>query len=121
MGKVTIVRDEDGGPAFAVVPWKDYVRIAPEAAEDASLIEQAEAARDEEHYPHDVAKRLVAGAPPLKVFREWRELSQKDLATKARIAKAYVSQVETGRRKLGRLAARKISTVLKVSIDQLLD
>jgi DNA-binding XRE family transcriptional regulator len=121
MGKVTIVRGDDGDPAFAVVPWKDYVRLAPDAAEDAALVQKAEAARDEPRYPHELVKRLIARESALKVFREWRGLSQKDLADKSGVAKAYISQVETGRRRLGRLGARKISAALSVPIDDLLE
>ncbi len=122
MSKVQVIRDAKNKPAYAVVPWKDYVElVGDDAAEDAGLIALAEKARGEEGLPLDVIERTLRGENPLKVFREWRGLTQKDLAKKSGLARMYVSQLETGHRKIGAAAAKKLAPVLGVSVDTLLD
>jgi hypothetical protein len=76
MDKVQILTDDKGRPAFAVVPWKDFERMKAAGEEDQRLIALATPHRREPSFPADVAKRLVRGEAPTKVFREWRELTQ---------------------------------------------
>lgn len=75
MDKVQILKDEKGKPAFAVVPWKDFERMKAAGDEDKRLIALANPHRDEEAFPVDVAKRLIVGMSPTKVFREWRGMT----------------------------------------------
>lgn len=121
MEKVQIIRDADGQAAFAVVPWAEYERLRAAGDEDAVLIAAGNAARGDETFPADVAKRLVAGEPALKVFREWRGLTQADLGQKAGVAKQYISQIERGARGVGKATARKLAPMLGVSIEAMLD
>jgi DNA-binding XRE family transcriptional regulator len=48
--------------------------------------------------PHDVVKRELAGAHPVRAWREARGLNQAQLATFAGISRAYLTQIETGER-----------------------
>ena len=121
MEKVQIIRNAEGEAAFAVVPWAEYQRLRTAGDEDAMLIAAGNAARGDEAFPAEVAKRLVAGQPPLKVFREWRALTQADLGDKAGVPSQYISQIERGARGMGKATARKLAPVLGVSIAALLD
>ena len=122
MSKVQVIRDRKNKPAYAVVPWKDYVElVGDDAAENAGLIALAEKARGEEGLPLDVVERTLKGENALKAIREWRGLTQKDLAEKAGLAKMYVSQLETGHRRIGATAAKKLAPALGVSVDTLLE
>jgi len=121
VSKIQIIRDDRGSPAFAVVPWAEYVRITGDDAMDAADTARAEAALTEPgRYPADIVRRLVAGENAIKVFREWRRLSQEGLAKRSGIAKQYVSQLETGHRKVGRRAAVSLAKALGISIEELL-
>lgn len=80
-------------------------------AEDAADVAAFDATKalDEETFPLEIATRLTAGDNPLKVFREYRGLTQEALAEEAGLSTGYVSQMETGFRpgsvkSLGRLA-----------------
>ena len=119
MSKVQIIHDTDGKAAFAVVPWPEYERLRAGMDEDARLIALAAPHRDEESFPAEVAKRLIAGETALKVFREWRGLSQAELGAKAKVPAQYISQIERGVRNLGKVTARKLAGVLKVSAEAL--
>ncbi len=121
MRKVQIIRNERDEPAFAVVPWADYEALTAGRSEDDALIARGRAARGDESFPADVAKRLAKGEPPLKVFREWRKLSQGELGRAANVAPHYISQIERGERGMGKATARKLAPVLRVSLEALLD
>ena len=85
----------------------------------ACLIALATPHRGEENFPAEVARRLIVGEPALKVLREWRGLSQVALGDKAKVPAQYISQIERGARNLGKVTARKLAGVLKVSVEAL--
>ena len=109
-----------GGSTFALLARADYEKLLESAGENAMLIRAAEAARGEGTFPADVAKRLVAGEAPLKVIREWRNLTQQELHEASGVAKNYISQIERKERDLGHKAAEKLAPVLKVSPNDLM-
>jgi DNA-binding XRE family transcriptional regulator len=120
---IQIIRNKKGSPAYAVVPWADYIRLSGEDAEDLALAAMADAvkARKEESVPSQVADRLLAGEAAVKVLREWRGLTQNDLAKKTGLAKLYISQLENGRARPGRKALTSLAKALGLGVDALLD
>jgi transcriptional regulator with XRE-family HTH domain len=118
---VQIIKDANGTPVAAVLAWAEYERLKTSIDEDARLIALATPHRGEESFPADIARRLATGEKPLKVFREWRGLTQQQLGDKASVPPMYISQIERGARNLGRKAAAKLSPVLQVSLEALLD
>lgn len=99
-----------------------------EAARDledlqAGLDAQVSLARgEEEKLPRPVADRLMAGDEnPVRVWREYRGLTLRGLADKAKISPAYLSDIERARpRQRGSLDAYiKISEALGVDLDDL--
>jgi DNA-binding XRE family transcriptional regulator len=118
MSRVQIIRDEKHRPAFAVVPWKDYVGLAGEDAADIAAAEEALASPD--RIPADIAKRIIAGENTLKVIRGWRGMTQQDLADKSGRAKQYISQLETGHRPLNRKVANALAPALGVDVETLI-
>ena len=120
---VQIVRDEKGKPAFVVVPYARWQAITGGDAEDAFLAKRRRAARErgDTEVPWDVAKRIVAGENAIKVYREWRGLTQEALARKIDSAKAYISQIEIGAKPGGRAILRKIAAALGVPVSALSD
>jgi DNA-binding XRE family transcriptional regulator len=91
--------------------------VAPEA-EDVAAYDAAKA-RAEESFPASIAERLIAGENPIKVFREYRELTQEQLAEKADTTAPYVSQIETGRRTGSVRLLHRMADALGVSLDDL--
>lgn len=118
---VQVLRDLAGDPTFAVVPWADFQRLVSAQDEDTALIAAAEAARGDDVFPEDVARRLIAGEPALKVLREWRGLTQAKLADRSGVATQYISQIERGARNLGHAVAKRLAPVLGVTVDSLID
>ena len=93
---------KEGKPEYAVVPYEGDVRLVADAEmlEDIRDYDAAVQAIDngEELIPADVVYALLDGANPIRVWREYRGLSQSELATAAGISSSYLSQLETGKR-----------------------
>ena len=96
-----IILDEAGEPAYAVIPWREFERLVPAAAEaavsDEALYDRAKA-EGGEFFPAEIVDRLLAGERPIGVYRKYRGLTQKQLADAASINAVYLSQIETGKR-----------------------
>ena len=124
MSNVQIIHDDAGQPMFAVLPWREYVRLAKEEAAEALLSDKEiyDLAKEEEgeSFPIEVADRLLAGISPIKVYREHRGMSQKELAAATNISSVYLSQIETGRRIGSARTLASIAHALEVSLDDLL-
>ncbi len=95
-----------------------FVPEDSEEAADLAAYEEA-GAREEEAFPLDLAERLVAGAHPIKVFREYRGMTQVDLARQVGLSPMYISQIETGRRGGSTKALRRIAAALEIDLADL--
>ena len=116
-----IITGKNGEPEFAVVPIATYKKLLA-AAEDADDVRLAEAAETigGEQFPADVAKRIIAGESPIRVYRKYRGIKQKDLAAIVDTAPEYLSQIECGRREAGKKLLRKIAAALDLEIADLI-
>jgi DNA-binding transcriptional regulator YiaG len=111
----------------AILPREEYealVAKAAEADEDASTTRLVARARREiaagaPLLPKHVVDRLAQGENPVRVLREWRDVTQLYLAFKTNLSQGYISDVETGRRKGTAAALRLVADVLKVPLDLL--
>ncbi len=120
--KVQIIKDEaTGEPAFAVLPWADYERLAagvPPSAE--ALFDAATAAGlGLDPLPDEFAGRIFDGENPVKVLREWRGLTQTALAAEAKISRNYLSEIEGGK-SAGMETMARIAQCLGVLLDNLI-
>ncbi len=111
--------ERDGKPEYAVIPWADYLRLTEGASEidDETLYARANAADEGlEPIPSEIAERIFAGEAPIRVCREWRGLTVKELAQKSGISPSYLSEIEHGKR--GSVTAMlAIAKELDISID----
>ncbi len=79
-------------------------------------------AGEEETIPASIARRVfVEGLSPIRAFREWRGITQQELAQRIASSKSYVSQLETGRRSAGSRTLRKIARALNVPVEMLME
>lgn len=122
MNVQTIVND--GKPVYAVIPWDEYqaLRAAAEDALDAAEIaafRQRLEAGEETAFPAEVAHRILDGQNPVKVWREYRKMTQDMLAAQAGISKAYLCQIETGKRAGAIKTLRAIAAALGLKLDDL--
>jgi ribosome-binding protein aMBF1 (putative translation factor) len=66
--------------------------------------------------PYEFAMRIVEGESTVKVHREWRGMSQAELARKAKLTQGALSDIERGRRTPGLKAAKALAKALDVPI-----
>src|SRR3989338_928622 len=90
---------QNGQPLFVVLPYKEYQHMlaALEEAEDIEAIELF-AQDTTERFPLALVERIASGESAIKVFREYRELSQSDVAKRVGVSKQYISQIENKER-----------------------
>lgn len=123
MSNLQIIHDDAGQPMFAVIPWREYVRLSRDGTSEANLRNEEiyDLAKDEggESFPIEVVDRLLSGVSPIKVYREYRGMSQKALAATVSISPVYLSQIETGRRVGSARTLASIAQALEVNLDDL--
>ena len=112
-----------GAPAFALLPYGDYRALvaAAEDAEDiaAAAAAQAAIANGEETFPIALVERIALRREhPVRVFREYRGLSQAALARAAAMRQGTVSAIEGGAK--ARLETMvRLARVLGVGVEEL--
>lgn len=95
------------------------LRADLDAIEDAAAVRILNNAPNEERLPATIARQLVIGGNPIKVFREHRGLTQAELARSAGTSAAYISQIERGDREPGKKLLPRLSAALGVEADDL--
>ena len=126
MTRPQVILDETGVPAFAVIPWGEYTGLvaAYQFAEDAGLSDEEFYARakakDEESFPNEVVKRLLADENPVKVYRGHRGMTQKQLAKAVGISESDLMQIESGQSAGLANHLYSIAKVLGVDADDLI-
>ncbi len=111
----------------AILPKKDYellVAKASEADEDSGSARIVSRARKEISggaplLPKDVVDRMANGENPVRVLREWRDITQMHLSLKTNLSQGHISDIENGRRTGTAAALRLIANVLEVPLDLL--
>jgi len=112
---------KNGKAEFAVLPIAEYRELL-------QRLEELEDIRDfrdyknapGESFPAEVVNRLVDGARPVKVWREYRNLTQKQLAEKTGVTIAHISQIESGKRECSVKLLKSLAAALEVDVEMLL-
>jgi len=100
-----VIRDADGYPAFVVVPYDEYIR-------------QYDRAND--LVPNEVVGRIVMnGLTPTRAWREHLGLTQEEVANRAGMTQAALSQIESGGHKPRKTTLEKLAVALGITIEQL--
>lgn len=91
---------EIAGEKMAVLPVADYERLL-EIAEDkadatAAAIAEKRRRDGEEYLPSELVDRILDGENPLRVWRQHRKLSLKQLAEASGVGLSYISELERG-------------------------
>lgn len=111
-------------PEWAVIPYETYLVLVEKAEmlQDVQDYDSAKIAleRGDDELVHDeVVNAILDGENPIKVWREYRGLSQQETAEKAGISVPYLSQLETNKRKGSLDVLSAVAKVLKVSLDNI--
>ena len=108
----------DGATEVMVVPLDHYDALM-EALEDREAAVAYERTRGEETFPLELANRIADGESKIRVFREHRGLTQRAMADAIGKSKAYVSEIEAGKKPGSVEVIRRIAETLGVEMDDL--
>jgi DNA-binding XRE family transcriptional regulator len=116
--------ERDGKPEWAILPYEEYLQLIEQAEllediRDFDAISTAIERGDEELIPAEVVNAILDGKNPVKVWREYRGLTQQQLADAVKISKPYLSQIETGKRTGKTEVLSAIAKSLDVSLEQI--
>lgn len=114
-----------GGEEMVVLSRVDFDRlvVASEDLADVAAYDEAKArlaSGDDELVPSEVVDALLRGENPIRVWRRHRGLALGELAVRASLSQAYLSQIETGRRQGQAETLKRIAAALGVTVDDLI-
>lgn len=119
------VIERNGNPEWAIIPYKDYLRLVEEAEMLNDVLDYdmaIEAVKQgEELVPSEVAYAILDGESPIRVWREYRGYTQQQLSEAAGISKPYLSQIETGKRTGTTEVLSGIAKALDLTIDDVVE
>jgi DNA-binding XRE family transcriptional regulator len=118
------VIEREGKPEWAILPYEEFLQLMEQAEmlqdiSDYDQILKAVETGEEETVPAELAYALMEGENPVKAWREYRSLSQKQLADMADISIPFLSQIESGKRKASTKIMARLAKALRVLIDDL--
>src|SRR5208283_3478397 len=112
------------GKEFAVIPVAALQKLIEDAEmlADVKAYDAAKARLDDgsdELIPLEITERRLRGEPALCVWREYRGLTQEQLAKKAKVSRALIAAIET-RRKSGSVGTwKRLGAALGVGWEML--
>jgi len=114
------VINQGGKPAFVVIPIDEWRRIEATLEDriDAAVVREF-SKNPGETFPDSLVAAILDGAHPLKAMREYRGMTQAELAKSSGTSAVYISQIERGDRHAGRKLRAKLGQALKVEADLL--
>jgi len=118
------VIERNGAPEWAVLPYAEYERLMArledvQDADDVARVKAAIERGEDEVIPDEVVARLLGGESPLRVWREFRGMTQTHLALAAQVTQGMVTMIETGKRKGQVAVLKRLAAVLGVDVDDL--
>ena len=124
MSEQVQIIERNGKPEWAVLPYEVYLKLAYEAEmlEDIRNYDAVKAAiesGEQEVVPGEVVFELLDGKNPIKVWREYRRQTQKQLAEAIGISTPYLSQIESNKRVGTKDVLLAIAKALKVSLEDI--
>ena len=109
---------------MVTIPRAEYERLR-EAAEDLADIaayaraKAALASGADELIPADFANRLIAGENPVRVYRDFRGLTQAALSEASGVNRVQIANIESGTKRGSIDTLKKLAGALGVSLDDL--
>lgn len=113
-----------GGEEMVMLGRAEYDALVEmaEMLEDVAAYDEAKrriAEGDDLRVPLEFVDRLIDGENPIRVWRDFRGMTSKDLAKAIGISAAYLSEIETGKKDGSLSVFRNIARALRVDIDDL--
>jgi DNA-binding XRE family transcriptional regulator len=106
--KPQIITDESGHPAFAVIPYAEYLRLVEADEYDDNLT-----------VPHAVVSANIDGDSPIKAWREYLGLTQQELASRMGISQPSLAKLERPDANPRKSTLKKVADALGIELGQM--
>ena len=103
--------EQGGKPAFAVIPWDEFQ----------ALLEGVEPNESEVWFPNEVVKANVRGDSLVKAWREYKGLTQAELAAKAGIKQPALTRMEKADANPRKSSLTKLADAMGITVEQLIE
>jgi DNA-binding XRE family transcriptional regulator len=118
------VIEREGKPEWAVLPYDEYLQLIEDAEmlqdiRDYDNVKASIEKGEQELVPSEVVFAILDGENPIRVWREYRGITQQQLAETAGISPPYLSQIENNRRSGTMEVLIAIANALNVSLDDI--
>jgi DNA-binding XRE family transcriptional regulator len=112
------------GREFAVIPLEALHKLMDDAEMLADVKAYDAAKRrlkrgEDELIPFEITECRLAGESSVKIWREYRGLTQEELARRSEVSRAMIAAIETGRKKGGIDTLKRLAAALKVDLENL--
>jgi DNA-binding XRE family transcriptional regulator len=112
------------GKEFAVVAINELQALIDraETLADVAAYDAAKARLErgeDEIVPFEIVERRLAGESTVKIWREYRGLTQERLAKASKVSRPMIAAIEAGHKQGGISTLKKLAAALHVSLDQL--
>ncbi len=103
------VIEQNGKPAFAVIPFEQFEKMAEQYVADESNLS----------FPHEVVKANFKGDSMIKAWREYLGLTQGELATRAGMTQPAIVKLEKPDANPRNSTLKKIASAMGLAVEQL--
>jgi transcriptional regulator with XRE-family HTH domain len=121
---VQVIRDENGVPVFATLPYAEFEELLTKARRASGLEAAANAIRGEVNrlalMPSEVVHRISDGEHPVRVWRLHRGLKAVELAREAGISPGGLAEIETDQKDASFETMVEIAKTLDIKLDDLM-
>ncbi len=101
--------EQGGHPAFAVLPYDDYLQLVGQKDKDNDI-----------YFPHEVAMMVAIDEfSPIKAWRKYLKMSQVELANKMGITQGAVAQIESSNSKPQEKTLKNAAKAMGIMPEQL--
>ena len=113
------------GEKFAILPFDVWEKIQETLEDlqdiaDAKEIEARIQRGEGEYFPAEVVNAILDGANPVKVYREYRNMTQAELAQKAGLSADMIKKIESGKSDGSLKSLKAIAAALNVDIEDII-
>ncbi|VEN73767.1 Prevent-host-death family protein [Candidatus Desulfarcum epimagneticum] len=101
----------EGKPAFAVIPWEEYQKLAAQNPRETDV-----------WIPHEVVKaNVIKGVSMIRAWREHLGMTQEELSKRAGMTQPALARLEKIDAKPRVATLKKIAAAMDISVEQIVD
>ncbi|MBW7922298.1 MAG: helix-turn-helix transcriptional regulator [Rubellimicrobium sp.] len=106
---------------MVTIPRAEYEALlaAREDLDDIAAYDRAMAGGGE-GIPDDYVGRILDGESPVRVYRDFRGLTQQALAAASGVNRVYIAEIEAGKKPGSAAALKNLARALGVGVDDLI-